>query len=95
MIQTDEHGREFKTCARDACKQPFHRRPNEDPSRFRKRDYCGPRCRVASNSQPVPKGRQVAVDRPSGFTNPEGVWRPAGFPVFPGGIELAREEEVA
>lgn len=77
-----------KTCARPACAQPFTRRPNEHADKFRMRQYCSPRCRVASNTQPVPRKREVAVDRPSGFTNPDGVWRPAGFPVYPGGIEI-------
>ena len=88
MIHTDETGREFKVCARDACGQPFHQRPGEVPSKFQKRDYCSPRCRVVSNTQPAPMRKQVTVERSRGFVNPDGVWRPPGFPVYPGGIEI-------
>lgn len=88
-IQTDEAGREFKICARGACGQQFERRSNEAPSKFRVREHCSPRCRVAANTQPTPRGRQVTIERPSGFLNPDGVWRPPGFPVYPGGIEVA------
>lgn len=95
MIQTDSDGREFKICARSVCGQRFGQRSNETPARFRSRDYCTAACRLKSNKQPVPKGREVSVDRPTGFVNPDGAWRPAGFPVFPGGIELKGEGEVA
>lgn len=88
-IQTDEGGREFKICARSACGQRFERRSNEPRPRFQVREHCTPRCRVAANTQPAPRGRQVTIERPSGFVNPDGVWRPAGFPVYPGGIEVA------
>lgn len=86
MIQTDETGREFKTCARGACGQQFERRAGEPPSKFQMREHCSPRCRVASNTQPAPLRRQAPSERSSGFVNPDGVWRPAGFPVYPGGI---------
>lgn len=89
MIQTDENGREFKICARDACGQQFQRRGNEAPSKFRVREYCSPRCRVASNTQPAPLRRATPDERVEGFVNPDGAWRPAGFPVYPGGIEVA------
>jgi hypothetical protein len=89
MIQTDEAGREFKICARVACGERFGRRSNEAPSKFRGRDFCSPRCRVASNSQPTPLRRQATSETPGGFVNPDGIWRPGGFPVYPGGIEVA------
>lgn len=89
MIQIDEGGQEFKICARGACGEQFRRRSNEPPSKFQTRDYCSPRCRVASDKQPKPMRRQVANELPGGFVNPDGVWRPAGFPVFPGRIEVA------
>ncbi len=89
MIQIDEDGREFKICTRKECGQRFHRRSNEPPSKFGPREYCSPRCRVASNKQPKPGPRPVPREEQAGFVNPDGVWRPAGFPVYPGGIELA------
>jgi len=89
MIHTDEDGQEYKVCARSACRQEFRRRKGEPPSKFRVRDYCSPGCRVRENKQPAPKGRQVTVEISGGFVNPDGVWRPAGFPVYPGGIEVA------
>ena len=88
-IHTDETGHEYKICARDACGRQFRQRANEPPSKFGKREYCSPRCRVASNAPPAPIRRPTSSERPAGFVNPDGVWRPAGFPVYPGGIELA------
>ena len=85
MIQTDEHGTEFKTCKRDACGKRFEQ--GRKRSNFLNQEYCSPQCRIKSNTQPAPAKRQVHEERSDGFTNPDGVWRPAGFPVWPGGIE--------
>jgi hypothetical protein len=89
MIQTDENGREFKICARQACGQQFERRSNESDAKFTMRDYCCAKCRIKENRQPAPAKRQSDLEVAGGFVNPEGVWRPGGFPVYPGGIEVA------
>jgi hypothetical protein len=89
MIQTDENGQEYKTCARDACGEQFRRRSNEAPTKFARREYCSPRCRVSASTQPAPAKKQVTVERPTGFVNPDGVYRMPGFLVYPGGIEVA------
>ena len=87
MIHTDENGQEYKICARSACGQRFRPRPNERADKFAGRQYCSTQCRVAANRQAKPQRQHAPIDRPSGFVNPDGAWRPAGFPVYPGGIE--------
>lgn len=82
----DEDGREYKICALDECGKRFYKKQKE--SRWKTRVYCGGVCsrQVNRGKLKTPEAADPGRRTPTGFVNPDGVWRPPGFPMFPGGI---------